>query len=276
MASKIEKEWDRKLGKRFLGLLSSNPSQSVCMFHLGRSGSTVLSHLLNQHDEVLWDREIYRVPVTKVISWDENNKRKIAPLLPWVPKNYFLMRKAFCHAPLYGFETKFSHLSFLRIEIPKFIAQMKSVGAQYFITLKRKNYLKIVVSYLVAFEQNYFHLHKTEDNRIIKISINPNCTKLWEQEKSLMDIFERWDRCWEILDSEFEKKSPLELVYEEDIEQSPQKAYEKTCAYLNLEPKKVEIVFNRTNPCPLSQQVKNFEEIKEYFTNTKYEWMLEE
>ena len=46
--------------KNYINPVLSNFSKGkIAMFHIGRSGSTVVANLLNNHPKILWDGEIY-------------------------------------------------------------------------------------------------------------------------------------------------------------------------------------------------------------------------
>ena len=68
-------------------------------------------------------------------------------------------------------------------------------------------------------------------------------------------------------------KNVLNLTYEDDIEQDPQKAYRSICEFVNMEATKASVNYNKTNPFPLKDIIENFAEVKAALHNTPYEWM---
>ena len=68
-------------------------------------------------------------------------------------------------------------------------------------------------------------------------------------------------------------KNVLNLTYEDDIEQDPQKAYRSICKFVNMEATKASVNFNKTNPFPLKDIIENFAEVKATLHKTPYEWM---
>ena len=73
---------------------------------------------------------------------------------------------------------------------------------------------------------------------------------------------------------EQQQTPPLELIYEEVIEPSPQLAYGQVCAALELEPEPVQVRLKRINPEPLVQLIRNWAEIEALLAPTRFAWML--
>ena len=67
-------------------------------------------------------------------------------------------------------------------------------------------------------------------------------------------------------------KNVLNLTYEDDIEQDPQK-YRSICEFVDMEATKASVNFSKTNPFPLKDIIENFAEVKAALHNTPYEWM---
>ncbi len=54
------KHWCREISApTIVPIISKELKGCVAMFHVGRSGSTVLGDLLDQHPDIFWDSEIY-------------------------------------------------------------------------------------------------------------------------------------------------------------------------------------------------------------------------
>ena len=68
-------------------------------------------------------------------------------------------------------------------------------------------------------------------------------------------------------------KNVLNLTYEDDIEQDPQKAYRSICKFVNMEETNASVTLSKTNPFPLKDIIENFAEVKAALHNTPYEWM---
>ena len=70
-------------------------------------------------------------------------------------------------------------------------------------------------------------------------------------------------------------KNVLNLTYEDDIEQDPQRAYHSICKFVDMEATKASVNLNKTNPFPLKDIIENFAEVKATLHKTPYEWMLD-
>lgn len=249
--------------------------KSAVMFHLGRSGSTVLGDLFNQNQELFWDSEIFmdnRMPT------DFNTVHKMLFRLPMLTIKTRRMRTK---KRIYGFEAKLSHIARIRMSPPQFVEEIKKLGFAYFLLLRRRNHLRIIISDLVAQQKGYWHSPSqgtTHASGLTPVTINVNAITLGScfnrQQRPLMEHLCVVEEEFAQLTTLLEGQHVLNLVYEDDIEQDPSIAYHKVCEFLAVTPTPVEVRLRKTNPWPMHQLINNYEEVAETLAGSPYEWML--
>lgn len=69
-------------------------------------------------------------------------------------------------------------------------------------------------------------------------------------------------------------RNALYLLYEDDTQNSPLNAYNKTCSWLDLESESPDVQLRRTGGGSLCDKVDNYEEVAHELSNTKYEFIL--
>lgn len=240
---------------------------NIVMFHNGRVGSTVLADLLNQHTKIQWDGEIFVKKTTY------NKHFKSAPLT-------YLKYKMYQNSnEFYGFELKSmpnQHLSknILNSNFEEFLETTKNYNFNFFINIKRKNYLKQYVSLLRVRQKNIRHTDKNLKSE--KITIDIENTNIGRYTANIIENFKILDDYYLMVEKKLENLPHLFLTYEEDILPNPQIAYEKICNFLKIQPEKTTVNLKRTNPFPLNQIIENYSEVEKALKGTKYEWMLNE
>ena len=113
------------------------------MFHVGRCGSTVLGDLLDQHPLVKWDREIYF----------RRFARNRFELKPFDSRKYLRHQMVVAGSRFYGFEVKFlenQHLAIVGAGLSDYVQQLRDVGVMHYVILERKNYLRMLISWVVG------------------------------------------------------------------------------------------------------------------------------
>ena len=255
---------------------------NAVIFHIGRSGSTVLCDLLDQHSRILCDREIfhgyygeaYRVMGERGLQVDHRwNQSHFFPDRPW---HYLRSR-----IPLGGLrsyylcEIKFYHLRFNHLELEDFLAKLHALDFKKVVILERKNTLRKVVSSVIGHREKRFHRKPGEASEMKRVHIDPERIEIDSQSRPLLEFLQEYEADLSNLRLLTNRMDPLELVFEEDIAQDPKHAYQKVCRYLGLTPETPEIRMLRTNPQPLSGIVENFDELRSALQATPYAWMLD-
>ena len=257
---------------RIVGAVLTRPRKgNIALFHLGRSGSTVLGDLLDQHQQVFWDQEIYRSLEDK------------APLLP-EGYNQALAGKALellrCRMgrvgkEFYGFETKFFQLRLTQADLEDYLTGLRQLGITHFIILERKNYLRKVVSSLVYHARKSSHQASSKRAHMTKVNMDVNDIRIDKDAKPLLEYLLDWKESFAALREYLKNDNVLSLTYESDISNSPVIAYERVCAFLAIPPRKVFVRYGKTNPFKLSEIIENFSQVEQYLSGTPFDWMLE-
>lgn len=250
-------------------MATSAPQQLVTTFHIGRSGSTVLGDLLNQHSQVQWLGEIHEWPEFRDRGAPPGAGseliRRLRARLPEVPK------------PVVGVEAKFFHLHDHGVALDAFLDELRSqvtgTGRCRFIVLRRKNYLRKIVSSLAARQRGQWFAKPGAALKPVHIEIHPERVCIDGDAQPLLDYLQDWDAQFAQLDAALAAEGVLALSYEDDIESGPLTAYTKVCRYLELEPEAPEVRYARTTAQPLDDVVTTIGAVREALAGTRYEWM---
>ncbi len=235
-----------------------NRLTNIAMFHTGRSGSTLLGDMLDQHSDFLWAGEIFN----RLRNLSRNQVEMIIVL-----SMYLNERK------IYGFETKTLADQQLgpeciNMSCKDYIEFLSLLGFDHFIVVTRKNLLRKLVSRMVARKINKYH--RTSENSVaVKVNID-----LTDGRKSLIDEFSKNEMHYRGLMNALDGRKVLQLCYEEDLLDDPMVAYRKVCEFTGLEECVPAMRFQRTNPFKLMDIIDNFEETEEVLEGTVYEWMI--
>lgn len=261
-----------KLGKySILGsLFNKKRIANVCMFHLGRCGSTVISNMLNQNGDIYWDGEIFE------------NYRK-----------YKLIEQKFISNPLgilkirinkqntryYGFEIKpyvEQHLNakLLNVPLTKLINVLTALKVNKFIVIKRENYLKQLISFEMARLNKRHHYKIDEKTPSKKINLPIDNIQLGFSTKTLYETLVYYDSIYKSLESQLIDKDVLYISYEKDIEQDPNIAYRKIVNFLKIDYIQPKITIKKINKKSVKESLLNYEEVRKKLENTSYDYML--
>ncbi len=265
----------RKAARHFdylTGLPFANKRPGVALnFHIGRSGSTLLGNLLNQHSDIFWDGEIYNT------AWvNDGNKIIDRDWRQWTKKQFNLSGSRY-----YGFECKplsGQHLAIVKYSLPRYIDMTLELGVTHFIVLKRKNFLRCFISDKIGAKTKIHELTKPSDAKRTTLSLDPNKVSFWFSEKmTLLEALTLIDNGYADLEELLKEKNTLVLHYEDDLaENNGALGYRKVCEHLELSSQPVANKNARVNPYPLKELLENFDQIHDHLKGTKYEWMLME
>lgn len=245
--------------------------QNIAMFHTGRSGSTVLGEMLSRHSEVCWGGEVlgrmdkrYRVLM-----------KRPDPVRSIIEHSCYARK-----SKIYGFETAYlpqQHLreEWINMELEEYVGLLRQIGFSKFIVLHRNNYLRKLVSLLVANKNNELHTTR-EIKRATKIEINIEACSIGKKHLPLLELFRTADASFSRLKSILPKDKSIFLFYEEDILQDPEIAYEKICDFTGIKKESPHVRLKRTNAFSLEDIIQNIDEVKALLAPTQYSWMLED
>ncbi|MEM7335628.1 MAG: hypothetical protein AAF490_26355 [Chloroflexota bacterium] len=247
----------------------SSKQDAVCvaMLHGGRSGSTVLGDLLNQHDSIFWDSEIYQNARMRPLP------NTIIKQLKRFPRALISARRFRTQRPIYGFETKFQHLYAVGMDLSSYVQALETINFSHFVILERKNYLRRITSHLVAYNNKTWHQKKK--GKVTQIHVNLERLKIGWRQVSLLEHLNIIEQEIEDALKILSNRNVLHLTYEDDISGNPQIAFNKMCDFIGLEKPEVNVSYRKTNPYHLSTIITNFDEVKEALEPTKFAWMLD-
>ncbi|MCE7992755.1 MAG: hypothetical protein HEP71_12280 [Roseivirga sp.] len=254
-------------------LYQRGKGNNLAMIHLGRSGSTVLGDMLNQHNRIRWTGEIYG----KYIRRDPDNFYKMLPKKrEWLLYQSLEKDRRGTVKKFYGYEIKFYHLHFMGESFSNYVQTVSKMGVKKFIVLERLNYLKVIISSLVALQNGLWHIKEETSPSLTRVSVDVD--DLWTdgESKTLMGFLDGYAHSFREARNTLKDTNTLYLNYEEDILQDPGIAYTKVCAFLKLPPKAPKTNYYRTNRYKLQDIIVNFDELKYYLKGSQYEWMLYE
>jgi hypothetical protein len=245
-----------------------NRNGNIVLFHIGRSGSAVLSEQIVQHPSIKWVGEFFENFEKKhFYNWSYRN-----------PLKHLEFAKVGSYKPFFGFEFKGlpdQHIrkEWLNLSLENFFDHVEKNGYNYYILLKRENYLRRTISTVVGFKTGVWN--SSAKSSMNKIHIDPKNLPIGYSTKPLLEHFKEIDDYYTKIRERFQGFYPfLELSYEDDIEKDPRKSYRKVCDFLGIEYSQNETRSKRRNPYPASEIIENFSEITEILKGTKYEWML--
>jgi hypothetical protein len=246
----------------------------VVMFHIGRSGSTVLADMLGQTPTIHWDGEIY------AFQYQAHEKLR-GPFRVGAVEPHFdhleLLRRRVGLFPgsIYGFEVKFFHLLHGRLPLERFLNFLNELGFDKFIILKRKNYLRKIISSLVARQTGAYHLPVGASAPRRRIVLNVRHLEMDRQSNSLVGFLQDYKDNFDKLDFLLSRHDVLNLTYEDDIEFDPLAAYRKTVDFLGVSRGIPIARFGKTTPYPIREIIMNYDEVRGHLSSTEFLWMLD-
>ena len=157
-------------------------------------------------------------------------------------------------------------------------------GFERHLLIHRRNGLRRMVSHLMAQRTGVYVQHQDAQPRELadrQLTVDLEAIKEGVETHSLLGWLERYDHTHHELRNGLQswcedqrQPPPLELIYEDAIEPSPQLAYGKVCAALGLESERVQVRLKRINPEPLAQLISNWDDIAALLAPTRFAWML--
>ena len=250
----------------------------LATWHQGRCGSSVLGSLLNQHSQIQAQNEIFSRYMPR--RWGDQ------PVPPMQEVWAAAVRQA--HKPVLNVEVKcLSAQNFALYATARFSDWLQAAADQGFerhLLIHRRNGLRRLVSHLMAQRSGvYVQPHDAQPHELAdrQLTIDLEAIREGVETHSLLGWLECYDHTHQqVRDelrqwcSEKQQPPPLELIYEEVIEPSPQLAYGQVCGVLGLEPEPVQVRLKRINPEPLVQLIRNWPDVEALLAPTRFAWML--
>lgn len=241
---------------KYSNLLKYNlpyPDNKFVMYTRGRTGSTVLTDLINCHPEIYCDVEIFNFLYS-------NTKVKY----PRLYINSCSKRASVHKKNVYGFKVKIGQLmsEHKYADYDKLLIRLHQEGWKY-IYLKRVNFLRHQLSNIVAAGTNVYHLKNGEQKHKEKITVK--C-------EQLLRGIEYGEKVEKKEEENLKHISHLTLIYENDIEDNSrhQETADKVFSFLGLESVRVKTDFKRIIPDKLEDTILNYDEVYNFFKDTEY------
>ena len=249
----------------------------VLMLHNGRSGSTLLGDMLDQHPDMFWDGEtiekrLHQRSEREGIGID----RFYGALDPQAEVEEIRRRmQTRCGGRIFGTELQDYHLKMLGLSLPEMIERLRPLGFTKFILLER-NHLRKIVSHLIATQKRRHHVGAATKVEVDPIQINPERIYIGHKSTTLREVLEQYAEFARSARAALRKQDLLELSYEEHIETDPNVAAAKVCEFLGLPSHRASIKFGKTTNVPLSAAVKNYAEVVRSLEATGFASVVEE
>lgn len=211
------------------------------------------------------DGEIYGGDPKK---WTPGHEKK--------PLDYLREQAQAAGGRIYLFEMKFFHAGVIGMKFEDFVHTLFEEGFRWFIVLKRRNFLRKVISSRIAFQSRTWHLPKEERVKHTRLTLDPDNVPIDLMSQPLVAFLQSYQRDFEKLDALLAGRLVLRLTYEEDIQDDPLVAYGRVCDFLGIERRPAVVRYGKTTPFPLKEILVNYAEIDRSLAGTPFHWMLED
>lgn len=260
--------WREAYASTVAPLSSRHSMGCIAMCHLGRSGSTVLGDLLDQHPDIFWDGEIYLSEYYQCLYSQRKN-----PVFD--PFTLFEKRRHRGGKAYYGFESKTTDQGFMNCSVDDFIRGLTERNVKKFILLRRSNLLRIAASFQLAYKKRAFHVWKHERPQMQTIQLL-EINRGMGIKRPLLEQLHQWAAELQRLETAFKGHDLLELNYEKDIETNPLIALRKVTDFLQLPPlDNPSINLNKATPFPLRDFVEDIDEVITVLRGTPFEHLID-
>ena len=250
----------------------------IVTWHQGRCGSSVLGSLLNQHSQIQAANEIFSRYMPR--RWGD----RPVPAMHEVLQGTLAERSK----PVLNIEIKSLHAQNRSLypdqKLSDWLNLLRSHGFRRHVLLRRRHGLRRLTSHLMAQQTGVF-VQPTQAPSTCQQPLLINTAAI--REGAATYDLQHWLDLYVATHSEVLNavqcfcsvnglKAPLQLDYEDVIEDNPVRAYLQICGWLDLEPEPVTIQQRRINPEPLHQLIANWDEIVQLLESTTHAWMLKQ
>lgn len=243
---------------------------TVAFLHPGRCGSTVVGTMFGRRPDAVWDGELFE-PSRRDKVPEAGQGRE--------PAEVIQIRRRQRADLAYAFAFKYTpshHLGLLGLTMRDLLTMLEEAGVDHYVVVRRRNYLRRVVSGAVGRERGAFHQRRDAGPvELTRVRLDPEAVP-FGPDQPLFDVFDELERAESELADELGQRRHLWLTYEDHIESDPSVAYAMVCEFIGLPSFQQEVPLRRTTPFPLHEVLTNHEEIIEHLSGTRYEWMLDD
>jgi hypothetical protein len=225
--------------------------------------------MIAQNKLFYYDGEVYEKIRTGAFKLSQKEKLAPGKVLKHRKQRYFYRDYLVSIKPI---PEEHLRLGLLHLPYDEFLETLENSGIRNYIIIKRKDYLRQVLSGKLAQHWKKYHFKSDEKPDTIQINLDLHNFGFGTFKGELVELFKRFDKYYQ--EMETKTKNPLVLTYEEDIEADPYVAYNKIKKYLNLRKRKPDIILSKSNIFKNEEVIENYDELKEYLSGTPYEWMV--
>ena len=255
LTTKINKEYGGYAREAYVKLQSTLNSKQAhktkfVIFGRGRSGSTLLSNILNSSPLIYCDKEILNRPVCN-------------------PRKFISNRAGLFNAEIYGFKfLSYQLQSIQKIDAPKeFLKKMVEFEGYKMIFMTRSNLLRQTLSKHYAYARNVWHQKKQSESRI-KMKIDPHVLLKNLNEGRMLEDFEN---------SVIDTLPYLEVNYEKNLldTEKQNELIKELAQYFNINTFEPKIKLNKITSNKYADFIENHEEMVDFISKTAFSSYLE-
>lgn len=226
------------------------------IFSQGRSGSNLLTDLLNCHPDIFCEDEIFHKNLVR---------RKL-----FFPMLYIRGQTVKVKEKNYGFQLKPLHLIKSTFISPEKIMTTLHKNGWKIIYLQRRNLLRQVISIMIGMQRQQWH--GTQKEPFVKYNFFIDSKKLIKEIQRRENLTLQQKKMLAHISSNFERN------YEDDLLKSEQhqKTADRVFEYLGLDSVPVKTKLIKASSDRLSDMIVNYEEIVSTISKTKYAKFLDE
>ena len=277
-AKRLLEHGPRYAAARLRGLASAPLGEGhVLMLHTGRSGSTVLGQMLDQHSGVFWDGELLEKRFHRIARARGVGVNHLYGALDLADAVALIRRrmKALSGGRVFGLEVQDYHLEMLGTDAASLLGELRALGFTRFVILNR-NPIRKLVSHIAATERGQHHVGVAERVKADKVSID--CDEIYAGHRfaSVEEVLGQYSDFFAAFERLLEGEDVLRLSYTAHVEASPLVAYEAICGYLGLTPEEPAITLRKTTNRNLADVIENYAEFEARMVRSRFAADLEE
>lgn len=243
-------------------------SGHVLVFHTGRSGSTVLGDMLDQHSQVVSFGEVFETMLKRAAR---RHRHGIAGLYGHFRLNDFVSEvrkrmRLFGGSRICRVEVEGYHLEMMGSTASDVVEKLEPLGFSRFVLLRRQSTFRQIASQLVALERGAHHVGQADPLERVSVRMNPERMYIGHRFQSLDEVLSGYEAFWSSVRDALAGRIVLELIYERDIQDDPFLAYRLVCEFVGVQPESPQVRLAKTTNHPLPEIIENLEELRAYLS----------
>ena len=243
----------------------------VLMLHTGRSGSTVLGAMLDQHKSIFWDGEtiekrLHRMSAQQGVGISQfYGKLTLGDSISHISNRV----RRLSGGRHFGLEIQDYQLAMMEADCASFLEEIRKLGFSKFIILDR-NPIRKLISHIIAVDRGQHHATAKDKVTNRKTAINPDRVYAGHRIVTFEDALAQYEDFLATFESLLQGEEVLRLSYAEHIEESPLVAYEEVCRFLGLEPQSPAITLRKTTQRNLADVIENYAELESRVLQSRF------